>query len=106
LGVLLTVLGLIVCTYGYMKLGEGTDIIPDNEYVKVDVGSIAQILAVVAGVLSMLTGILGILTSRCYNKGFNCIFSTPYIIMALVSGILLLSVAGVASGGANSQIEE
>ena len=66
LGALNFILGVVICTYGYMKLGEGKDLIKENDYAEVDVGSLGQLLALIAGILCVLTGILGILTSRCY----------------------------------------
>lgn len=52
----------------------------------------------------MVTGILALLTAKCRNTGYNCFFSLPYIILALVCGILLLAVAGIASGQATDQL--
>lgn len=60
----------------------------------------------IAGILCVITGILGFLTGKCRQSKLSCIFSLPYIILALVSGILLLAVAGLASGQATDQLLE
>lgn len=104
-GGILLVLGLVICTYGYLTLGKGAEMFGENDYVDFNVGNIAQMIALAAGVLCMLTGILGILTAYCRNSGFNCFFSFPYMIIAFITGILMLIVAGIASGQAGDQMK-
>jgi hypothetical protein len=104
-GVILLILGLVICTYGYLTLGKGAEMFAENEYVDFEVGNIAQMIALAAGILCMLTGVLGILTSKCRNSGYNCFFSFPYMIMAFITGILMLVVAGIASGQAGDQMK-
>lgn len=40
IGVLLLILGIVICTYGYMTLAGDSDMFADNDYVPVDMGSI------------------------------------------------------------------
>jgi hypothetical protein len=105
-GVLFVLLGVIVASYGYLKVSGNADIIPeDSDYIKIDVGAAGTILIVAAGVLSILTGVLAILTSKCRNSKMSVFFSCPYMVLASITAILLLVIAGITSGEATSVIK-
>jgi len=59
-------------------------------------------ILVVGGVI-FITGILGFLTSLCKNKGINCLFATPYILLSFLAVVILVVLAAICSG-ANGQV--
>lgn len=50
------------------------------------------------GAAILLTGILGFFTALCRNSGINCLFATPFIILAFIGTILLVVAAAITSG--------
>ena len=63
-GLILFILGVLCCSYGYISLGGGQADVLVNDYHDIDVGSIGPLFALFAGVVCTLTGFLGMLTAK------------------------------------------
>ena len=100
-GIILFILGVLCCSYGYISLGGGQADVLVNDYHDIDVGSIGPLFALFAGVVCTLTGILGMLTAKFRYATRYWMFSCPYIVVATACGIFMLFLSIITSGFGN-----
>lgn len=93
------VLGIVVAAYGYIALGGGEEPIKSSYNPGFDPNVAGETLAVAAGALCALTAILGFLTTYSSLKRSRwVIFALPFMIVAVVIGLLMLAGAAITSG--------
>ena len=102
IAVLATIVGLVMCTYGYLSIG-GSSLEPNSEYVtefKIDANAAVALAALIAGIFAILVGLLGFMAAYCMNP----LVSFPFGLLSFLIAILAFVCAGAVFGGSDTTL--
>jgi hypothetical protein len=96
-GVLL-ILGTVLAGKGYSQIGSENWNAMQEDSDNFKISYVVPLISMVVGAIVLVTAILGFFTAMCRNSGVNCLFATPFIILAFIGVISLFILAGITSG--------